>query len=79
MPNPVREYLAGTNDGYLYPAIGDPVPPGGAKVLLLTQGGVCIIGAWTRDPFILGWAPLPRRNREKERLLRERLRCGDEV
>lgn len=63
---PIAEYVAGPNDGYLYPGAGDEPPPGGAKVLLLTKGGVCVEGQWTNDGRFLGWAPLPRRNKEKE-------------
>jgi hypothetical protein len=37
-------------------------------VLLLTQGGVCTIGQWG-DPFFIGWAPLPKRDKAKEALL----------
>lgn len=58
-------YLAG-GQSYLYPAAGDPKPPGGAKVLLLTVGGICTTGYWSDDNFFLGWAPLPTRDKEKE-------------
>lgn len=54
-------------DAYLYPGAGDPKPPGGAKVLLLTKGHICIIGQWLDGDFYLGWAPLPRRDHEKEK------------
>ena len=33
------------------------LPPGGAKVLLLTRGGVCIVGVWAEG--CVAWAPLP--------------------
>lgn len=62
---PEKPYVAG-GDPFLYPGAGDPVPPGGAKVLLLTQGGVCTIGHWSREGFFLGWAPLPKRDKAKE-------------
>jgi hypothetical protein len=62
---PVVTHVAG-NGEFLYPHTGDPKPPGGAKVLLLTRGGVCITGPWQDDPFYLGWAPMPKRNKEKE-------------
>ncbi len=68
MSTPTQGYVAG-GDEYLYPGLGDPKPPGGAKVLLLTRGGVCTIGQWpTHDPrgSILGWARLPSRNHERE-------------
>lgn len=63
-----KGYVAG-GDAFQYPAAGDAKPPGGAKVLLLTKGGVCIIGQWKDDDFYLGWAPLPKRDKEKEKLL----------
>jgi hypothetical protein len=62
-----RGYLAGDRE-FLYPAAGDPSPPGGAKVHLLTPGGICVDGGWKSG--FLGWASLPRRNKEKERLLK---------
>jgi hypothetical protein len=66
---PEKSYLAG-GDAFLYPGAGDPVPPGGAKVLLLTEGGVCTIGHWNNDGFFfLGWAPLPKRDKQKEAML----------
>lgn len=52
---------------FLYPRAGDPKPIGGAKVLLLTRGGVCILGIWYDDPFLLGWHPLPKRDKDKEK------------
>lgn len=60
-----REYVAG-GDAFLYPSAGDPAPPGGAKVLLLTRDGVCVVGQWRGGSDFLGWAPLPRRDRAKE-------------
>lgn len=71
MNDAVRSYVAG-GDPFLYPAAGDAKPPGGAKVCLLTKGGVCIIGTWPSNNtgnFILGWAPLPKRDKDKERQL----------
>ena len=38
-----KGYVSGIAE-YRYPAAGDPIPPGGAKVLLLTVGGVCVTG-----------------------------------
>ena len=59
------EYLAGGCE-YLYPAAGDEAPTPGAKVQLLTIGGIHTSGAW--DPtFCVGWYPLPKRNPEKEK------------
>lgn len=63
--SPEKGYVADKSNEYRYPAAGDELPPGGAKVLLLTRGHVCTTGTWG-DPFFIGWAPLPRRNKEKE-------------
>lgn len=63
---PEAHYVAG-GDAYRYPHVGDPRPPGGAKVLLLTKGGVCVVGNWSDD--VIGWAPLPRRDMTKEATL----------
>lgn len=54
---------------FLYPATGDDEPPAGAKVLALTAGGICLVVSWKRDPFLVAWAPLPRRDKAKEALL----------
>lgn len=64
-----QTYQAGTEGGeYLYPRAGDPEPRKGAKVQLLTKGGVHTTGPWDTNGFYIGWLPLPKRNREKERL-----------
>lgn len=74
MTGPAKDYVAGKVDEYLYPALGDPVPPGGADVHLLTTGGICVRGPWSNDGRFLGWAPLPKRNKEREALLPPALR-----
>lgn len=61
-----RSYYAADDLIYLYPGAGDARPPGGAKVLLLTKGGMCATGPWSNDGRFLGWAPLPKRNKIKE-------------
>ena len=58
-------YQAGGAE-FLYPRAGDERPTAGAKVLLLTIGGVCIVGPWKDDGFYLGWLKLPKRNIKKE-------------
>lgn len=58
-PNPFRDYVAGVA-AYLYPGLGEDVPPGGAKVLLLTKGCICTTGTWSNDGRYLAWSPLPR-------------------
>jgi hypothetical protein len=52
---------------YFYPDYGDPEPEPGAKVLLLTRGHVCVTGVW--NEYFLAWAPLPKRNKEKEKVV----------
>lgn len=64
-----QRYYAGKVDEYLYPALGDALPPHGADVHLLTKGGICVRGPWTGDGRYLGWAPLPKRNHEREAAL----------
>ncbi len=59
-------YLADDQPGYRYPCAGDPMPPSGVKLLLLTRGGVCIVGHWIADGFFVAWSPLPKRDKEKE-------------
>lgn len=59
------EYVAGGTQ-FFYPAAGDPKPPGGAKVQLLTRGGVTVHGTWNDSGAFMGWCPLPKRNKEKE-------------
>lgn len=56
---------------YQYPLAGDAKPPGGSKVLLLTQGHICVTGCWSDDGRYLAWAPLPPRNKAKEQIVRE--------
>ena len=59
LPQTDKNYVAGKT-GYIFPALGEPRPPSGAKVLLLNQGGVCITGIWTNDGRYLAWSPMPR-------------------
>lgn len=60
-------YIAG-DAVYRYPEAGDEPAMPGAKVLILTQGGVCVIGTWGEDA--IAWAPLPKRNSTKEERIR---------
>ena len=62
---PAKSYVAG-GPAFQYLAAGDAKPPGGAKVLVLTKGGVCVVGHWIDGAGFLGWAPLPKRDAEKE-------------
>lgn len=38
----------------------DP-PPLGVKLLLMTSGGVAILGGWAEGSNLVAWSPLPRR------------------
>lgn len=66
-----QKYQAGGEE-YLYPEAGDECPHKGAKVQLLTKGGVHTNGPWLNNGFYLGWLPLPKRNREKEDLIKNK-------
>ena len=63
---PAVSYVAGKDGEYLYPGAGDARPPLGAKVALLTKGGICTLGPWSDDGSVIAWAPLPVRNPTKE-------------
>lgn len=65
--NEALPYIAG-DAVYRYPAAGDEPARPGVKSLILTQGGVCVIGVWGDDA--VAWAPLPKRNHEKEEIIR---------
>ena len=54
------------DDEWLYPAAGDPEPPVGTKIFILTHGDVAIVGVWRVEMRDKGWRPLFRRNMEKE-------------
>lgn len=71
----VVSYVAG-GDEYMYPGLGDEQPPKGADVLLLTLGGICIRGPWRDDGSVIGWARMPKRNHERERLLLPGVKLG---
>ncbi|RYG10242.1 MAG: hypothetical protein EON92_13055 [Burkholderiales bacterium] len=59
-------YISSDEAEYRYPALGDPKPTAGTKVLVLTKGGLCIATAWLDIPFFVAWAPVPKRNKTKE-------------
>ncbi|RQR63829.1 hypothetical protein [Burkholderia sp. Bp8998] len=50
---------------------------GGAKCLLLTIGGIAVIGVWQGEvgQHYLAWAALPKRNKELEAKLMQRPRA----
>jgi len=45
----------------------DAPPPTGEKILILTQGNICMVGY--RDSTDKAWAPLPKRDKDREREL----------
>jgi hypothetical protein len=51
----VKDYLAGQA---IWRMPADDTPPLGVKMLLLTPGGVCVIGTW--ETWAIAWAPLPK-------------------
>ena len=68
----VKPHLDGTAE-FRYPFVGDPPPPGGAQVLLLTEGGVCVRGQWNSTGAFHAWAPLPKTDKDKMRRTQEHL------
>lgn len=54
-PTNARGYTAGLAE-WLDPL--EVPPPRGSKILLLTAGGVCVIGHWCE--WMVAWHPLPR-------------------
>ena len=66
-----KGYQAGGTP-FLYPDLGEEAPTKGAKVNLLTIGGISTTGPW--DPeFCIGWAPLNSVDQSKvDRILRFR-------
>jgi hypothetical protein len=57
---------------FLYPDLGDELPSKGAKVNLLTIGGISTTGPYNPD-FCIGWAPLNSVDQSKvDRILRFR-------
>lgn len=66
--DPLKPYVAGGNK-YKYPLLGDEKPPAGAIVIVLTIGGIAHRGPWTDDGFCVGWAELPARDHDREKLL----------
>lgn len=71
----VKPHLSGRCE-FRYPFAGDEAPPGGAQVLLLTEGGVCVRGTWDNSGAFHAWAPLPDINKAKQRASKLRLMKG---
>lgn len=58
-----KSYIAGGEQEYIY-----EIAPAGKECLLLTRDGVCVKGQWRGrfGEFFWGWAPLPKRNKQRE-------------
>lgn len=69
-------YVASKHTRFLYPGAGDPLPPSGSKVLLLTLHGICVVGVWGDGFGYLGWHPLIGRDAEKEEAVLKHRRCS---
>ena len=61
-----ERHLASDDVWFRYPHAGYPLPPIGTKLLLLTKGGICIVGQWVTDGFFVAWSPMPKRDKTKE-------------
>jgi hypothetical protein len=61
-----KGYMASDDGRFRYPAGGDEPAPLGAKVQILTEGGICIHAIWQDDSGFIAWAPLPKRDHERE-------------
>lgn len=48
---------------YIY---GTPPPNVNKKVILLNTGGVAFMGRWGNGEGVIGWHPLPKRNKKLE-------------
>jgi hypothetical protein len=42
----------------------DEPPPKGVKLLILTSGGVTVIGDWMSDSNFVAWSPMPKRKKD---------------
>jgi len=54
----VDRHLASDNPQYRHPK--DDPPPLGTKLLLLTQGSICVVGDWRPEQGAVAWSPLPK-------------------
>lgn len=66
----MKDYIVGKAE-FKYPFAGDPLPSGGAQVLLLTEGGVCVRGTWSNCGAFHAWAPLPDADKAKQKITKE--------
>lgn len=49
--------------------IYEPPPDVNKKVILLTTGRIAIFGKWGNGKGVIGWHPIPKRNKETEQQL----------
>jgi hypothetical protein len=57
--NRILDAAASDEVGYRDPQVCPP--PGGVKLLLLTEGGVAVIGTWADGAGFVAWSYLPKR------------------
>lgn len=56
-----RQAVVSTAPDVKFMPMDNPPCPLGAKVILLTEGGVAVIGKWNgKDTDVVGWFPVPR-------------------
>jgi hypothetical protein len=67
-----KGYLASATPEWSYPEAGDPPAPLGTTIQLLNSGGASTKGQWTDESNFIAWAPLLKRNKDKERLIAEK-------
>jgi len=70
--SPAQTYLASEEPEWNYPEAGDEPAPLGVKLWLLNSGGAATTGQWTTGSNIIAWARMLKRNKDKERIIREK-------
>lgn len=70
--SPAQTYLASDDPEWNYPDAGDEPAPLGVKLWLLNSGGAATTGQWTTGSNIIAWARMLKRNKDKERIIREK-------
>lgn len=57
-----RNMTAASGEVYWRDPTDEP-PPRGVKLLILTSGGVAVMGDWVTDSNFVAWSPLPRKRK----------------